>query len=89
MELEVVNKAPAEKFGETLVKELRKELRKHKGEYPRLANLSNGLFSHQWVLAFAGGRIKNPHFPLVVQLAMLLGVRFQVHKGSHFNEFTP
>lgn len=84
-----LNAAHPGNFAHDLVKAIRKELVAQKGELTRLAGLSNGAFSHSWLIAFAAGRIKTPHVDKLVSLATFLGFRFKVEAGPHFNRFVP
>lgn len=84
-----LNEAQPAAFAGELIKSVREELRDNKGELSRLASISEGRFSHSWLIAFSSGKIKAPHSDMLLDLASYLGFRFKVEEGPHFNKFRP
>ena len=88
-QLKELNKTAGIDFGTLFVEEVRSRLMECRGDWPRLIALSEGTLTRPWLASFSQGRIAAPSFPLIVNLAMLLGIRVKVTECRHFKDVKP
>lgn len=68
-----------------LVRQLRLELKRNKGQWARLSRMTDGRLTYVWIKMFAAGEIVEPGAERLFELAFYLGMNITVEGAHHFN----
>lgn len=78
-----------EKKEEDVLERMREELNKCKSKWTQLSKLTGRALSYRWIVAFAGGEIREPSFQKIVILGKYIGLKVTTAPGGHFLQFKP
>lgn len=72
-----------------IIKRLRAELERCRSKWALLSKQTGRRLSYRWIVAFAGGEIREPSFQKICLLGEYLGMRISTSACGHFLKFKP
>jgi hypothetical protein len=68
------------------IEELRSDLKRAAGDWPRISKITKGRLPYHWIKAFAYSRIAEPSFERVVYLAQVMGKPLFVGRAKRYDQ---